>query len=64
MTTRRQKTLIPTGLTVQLDVHAENEQAVRDALLASLMALRQGVAPNTLWGAGYCVGIRTEGGRS
>jgi hypothetical protein len=55
------KTLIPTVLTVQLDVRADSEQAVRDALLASLMALRQGVQPNTLWGDGFCVGIRTGG---
>ena len=53
-----QRSLVPTAIHFEIDVRADNQQAVRDALLATLMAIRQNVEPNTLWGSGFCVAVK------
>ena len=52
------RALVPTAIRFEIDVRADNQQAVRDALLATLMAIRQDVEPNTLWGHGFCVAVK------
>jgi hypothetical protein len=56
-----QRSLVPTAVRVTVTINADTEQAVRDALLASLMAMRHGIAPNSLWGHGFAVAINTGG---
>lgn len=52
---------VPTNLIVELDVRADTPGAITAGLEATAAALRQGVEPNTIWGRGYCVGIKVGG---
>ena len=53
---------VPTNIVITLDVRADDPAGVRQGLIATLNALRDQVEPNTLWGNGYCVGIRNGSG--